>query len=149
MAVPQVMNESGPRAVTFIFAGYRTEMEAFMAYNPGLESRVKYRFHFDDYRVEELEQILLIKLKAAGWKMAADAKAACAATIEKGTTEVLRSRYNGRLVDNLFQVCGAQRGSAPLPHRAIGPCARTVAAPCAAAPAVRCPRPRAHGLRSR
>ncbi|KAG8471315.1 hypothetical protein KFE25_009736 [Diacronema lutheri] len=99
----KVMNEFGPRSITFIFAGYRAEMEQFLAYNPGLESRVKYRFHFDDYAVTELDTILHIKLKAAGWKLSADARAACAALIEEGTTAALRSRYNGRLVDNLFQ----------------------------------------------
>jgi len=99
----KVMNDSGPRAVTFIFAGYKKEMDQFMTYNPGLESRVKYRFHFDDYEVPDLEKILHIKLKCNGWKLAPDAQAQCAQIIEKGTTMALRARYNGRLVDNLFQ----------------------------------------------
>jgi hypothetical protein len=39
-----------PGAVTFVFAGYRESMARFVDYNPGLESRIAYTFHFDDYR---------------------------------------------------------------------------------------------------
>ena len=45
----KVMNESGRKACTFVFAGYKKEMDEFVQYNAGLESRIKYRFHFDDY----------------------------------------------------------------------------------------------------
>ena len=45
------MNNSGRKAVTFVFAGYKKEMDEFVQYNAGLESRIKYRFHFDDYSV--------------------------------------------------------------------------------------------------
>jgi hypothetical protein len=37
----RVMNESGPRSVTFIFAGYRKEMEQFMSYNPVRATRAQ------------------------------------------------------------------------------------------------------------
>jgi hypothetical protein len=60
------MNESGRKSVTFIFAGYRKEMDEFVQYNPGLESRIKYRFHFDDYSVDDLVKIVQIKIKASG-----------------------------------------------------------------------------------
>ncbi len=48
------MNNSGRKAVTFVFAGYKKEMDEFVQYNAGLESRIKYRFHFDDYSVSTL-----------------------------------------------------------------------------------------------
>ena len=35
------MNESGRKAVTFVFAGYKKEMDEFVQYNAGLESRIK------------------------------------------------------------------------------------------------------------
>ncbi|KAL1522147.1 hypothetical protein AB1Y20_021787, partial [Prymnesium parvum] len=74
----KVMNDTGRKATTFVFAGYKKEMDEFVQYNAGLESRIKYRFHFDDYT-------------------------SITSIIEKGTTQELRSKYNGRLTDNLLQ----------------------------------------------
>jgi len=72
-------------------------------YNAGLESRIKYRFHFDDYTVPDLCKIVNIKIKAKGYKMTADAEKNLNAIIDKNTTADLRSKYNGRLTDNLLQ----------------------------------------------
>ena len=72
----KVMNESGRKAVTFVFAGYQKEMGEFIQYNAGLESRIKYKFHFADYTVPELVTITNIKLKAKGYKLAPDAQTA-------------------------------------------------------------------------
>eukprot|EP00310_Coccolithus_braarudii_P023997 CAMPEP_0183357952 /NCGR_PEP_ID=MMETSP0164_2-20130417/47803_1 /TAXON_ID=221442 /ORGANISM="Coccolithus pelagicus ssp braarudi, Strain PLY182g" /LENGTH=589 /DNA_ID=CAMNT_0025531715 /DNA_START=12 /DNA_END=1781 /DNA_ORIENTATION=+ len=99
----KVMNESGRKAVTFVFAGYKKEMDEFVQYNAGLESRIKYRFHFDDYSVPELVTIVNIKIKAKGYKMTDDASKNLASIIDTGTTKELRSKYNGRLTDNLLQ----------------------------------------------
>ena len=99
----KVMNDSGRKATTFVFAGYKKEMDEFVAYNAGLESRIKYRFHFDDYSVPELVVITNIKMNSAGYKMTEDAKANLASIIEKGTTPDMRAKYNGRLIDNLLQ----------------------------------------------
>jgi len=99
----KVMNESGRKAVTFVFAGYKKEMDEFVQYNAGLESRIKYRFHFDDYTVPELVTIINIKIKAKGYKLTADATNNLAAIIDSGTNADLRSKYNGRLTDNLLQ----------------------------------------------
>jgi len=99
----KVMNESGRKAVTFVFAGYNKEMDEFVQYNAGLESRIKYRFHFDYYTVPELVTIINIKIKAKGYKLTADATNNLAAIIDSGTNADLRSKYNGRLTDNLLQ----------------------------------------------
>nr|WP_222599280.1 AAA family ATPase [Aquibacillus kalidii] len=40
-----------------ILAGYQNEMEQFISSNPGLESRFKKYFHFEDYNQEELISI--------------------------------------------------------------------------------------------
>jgi len=99
----KVMNNSGRKATTFVFAGYKKEMDEFLTYNAGLESRIKYRFHFDDYTVPELVTITNIKMGAKGYKMTDDAKANIVSIITNGTTPELRSKYNGRLIDNLLQ----------------------------------------------
>ncbi|XP_044166062.1 ribulose bisphosphate carboxylase/oxygenase activase, chloroplastic-like [Acropora millepora] len=41
-----------------IFAGYPNEMKEFLKSNPGLDSRIKYKFTFPDYSVQELPTIL-------------------------------------------------------------------------------------------
>ena len=60
------MLSTGRKSVTFIFAGYKKEMDEFITYNAGLESRIKYRFHFDDYSIENLVRIVNIKLDLKG-----------------------------------------------------------------------------------
>ncbi|KAJ6531120.1 P-loop containing nucleoside triphosphate hydrolase protein [Mycena capillaripes] len=42
----------------FILAGYNKEMEKFFEHNPGLPSRVPYRFQFKDYEDDELRFML-------------------------------------------------------------------------------------------
>merc|ERR1711953_1335372 len=97
------MNESGRKAVTFVFAGYKAEMDEFVQYNAGLESRIKYRFHFEDYTVPELVTIINIKIHAKGYKLTSDAQNNLNSIIDKDTNADLRSKYNGRLTDNLLQ----------------------------------------------
>ena len=97
------MLSTGRKSVTFVFAGYKKEMEEFVQYNAGLESRIKYRFHFDDYTVPELVQITNIKINSKGYKMTTDAQSNLGNIIDKGTDPELRSKYNGRLIDNLMQ----------------------------------------------
>ena len=63
----KVMNNAGRKATTFCFAGYSKEMAEFETYNAGIASRIKYRFHFDDYTVDELVQITNLKLKKFGY----------------------------------------------------------------------------------
>lgn len=46
-----------------IFAGYDREMARFVDSNPGISSRIGYTFHFDDYKPDEIDQILKIKMK--------------------------------------------------------------------------------------
>jgi len=54
----QVM-ENRSDDLTVIFAGYTDEIEEMMKSNPGLASRVPYKFVFEDYSDEELLQIFI------------------------------------------------------------------------------------------
>jgi len=99
----KVMNNSGRKSTTFVFAGYKKEMDEFVTYNAGIESRIKYRFHFEDYSVPELVTITNLKMKAKGYKMTPDASRDLGTIIDKNTNAELRSKYNGRLIDNLLQ----------------------------------------------
>ena len=51
----------------FIFAGYVDQMEAFLASNPGIQSRIGYTFHFADYAPEDLTAMYADKMKKAGF----------------------------------------------------------------------------------
>ena len=99
----KVMNDTGRKATTFVFAGYKKEMDEFITYNAGLESRIKYRFHFEDYLVPELEKIIHKKIEHKGFKLTKDAGKGLGSIIESSTTKELRAKYNGRLTDNLLQ----------------------------------------------
>jgi len=50
--------ENNVGKVVFILAGYNKEMEKFFEHNPGLTSRVPYRFQFKDYTDNELRVML-------------------------------------------------------------------------------------------
>ncbi len=47
----------GPGDIAIMAAGYPKEMQQFTDVNPGLKSRFKYYFHFDDYTPDELYKI--------------------------------------------------------------------------------------------
>ncbi|KIM42882.1 hypothetical protein M413DRAFT_26853 [Hebeloma cylindrosporum] len=50
--------ENNVGKVVFILAGYNKQMEKFFEHNPGLPSRVPYRFQFKDYTDDELRLML-------------------------------------------------------------------------------------------
>jgi len=105
-AVDEMMREmltQGPNAVTFIFAGYRESMDRFLQYNPGLPSRITFRFHFDDYSIPELVRILALAVDAKGRKIDEATLAQIPSLIERYTDAKLRSNYNGRLCDVVLQ----------------------------------------------
>jgi len=49
--------ENKRKNVVVIMAGYENEMKEFFKANAGLESRVPFTFHFDDYNCEQLDAI--------------------------------------------------------------------------------------------
>ncbi|MCQ2428229.1 MAG: AAA family ATPase [Clostridia bacterium] len=84
-----------------IFAGYPDLMQKFLDSNPGLASRLGYRFHFDDYTAEELMAMLEMKSASAGITMSDGAKEKAAAAFKYF---VRRKNFgNGRFVDTLWQ----------------------------------------------
>jgi SpoVK/Ycf46/Vps4 family AAA+-type ATPase len=52
-----------------IAAGYKKDMERFINSNPGLTSRFSEKFHFEDYKPEELKNIFLITAKSKGYQL--------------------------------------------------------------------------------
>lgn len=84
-----------------ILAGYRKEMSEFLNINSGISSRIGYTFDFEDYSVEELEDILKRKLSSFEYTIEDEALANCKALIKKATN--ITDFGNGRFIDNLIQ----------------------------------------------
>lgn len=54
--------ENNVGKIVFVFAGYRKQMEAFFAHNPGIPSRIPISLDFQDYEDNELLQIMNFRL---------------------------------------------------------------------------------------
>ena len=86
-----------------IFAGYPTQMEELMKFNPGFKRCIRSVFHLDDYSCEELAQIFVRKLYLHGFTTdlsLADLKS----TSENKTTVDFRRDWNARFCDRLFEL---------------------------------------------
>ena len=83
---------------TMIFAGYPKEIGEFLKANPGLNSRVKYKFAFTDYSVPELGEILYNSLKESGFFYKGSN---LFSILEAETTQQIHSQQNGRLIKNI------------------------------------------------
>lgn len=84
-----------------IFAGYKDEMRTFLKMNSGIESRIGYTFHFEDYSVNELLQIYLLRMNQMQFVVEENAKDKL-----KNVCEYFCKKPNfgnGRFVDRLVQ----------------------------------------------
>ena len=84
-----------------IFAGYKDEMQDFIASNSGIASRIGYTFDFPDYSAEELLEIFDKKTKKMGLNITETAK--------EETLKIMKyfcnveNIGNGRFVDKVIQ----------------------------------------------
>ncbi len=85
--------------LVIIFAGYHDEMNDFVSLNPGLKSRIRYHFEFEDYNEDELIEILYMKLKKLNLTIDEDA----VRTLKRIISFNMKATNfgNGRYVDNL------------------------------------------------
>ncbi|MDX8047050.1 AAA family ATPase [Gracilibacillus sp. S3-1-1] len=79
-----------------ILAGYKNEMERFIASNPGLESRFKKYFHFEDYSTEELLEMIDYHVETFQYQLDNEVMEYVTEQLENATI-----RGNGRFVVNL------------------------------------------------
>ena len=99
IAINQLMAAMEKGDPVMIFAGYPKEMSEFLKANPGLNSRIKYKFDFTDYSVAELGEILSNSVNESGFLYRGSN---LEAILEKETTTEIRSQQNGRLVKNIL-----------------------------------------------
>lgn len=100
-----------------MFAGYTLEMNDFVKANSGMQSRIAYTFTFSDYSVEELYQILELKVKAAGMQISKKAKPSIIKILEWGHGR--KNFGNGRFVDKLFQNMLTKHATLGLPKKEL------------------------------
>ena len=98
--------EQNPSGTVVIFAGYKNEMNEFLAMNPGLRSRIPYVIDFPDYTVNEMLDILSMDLAKYQHILTEDSVAKLAGIIQavKAKSENFE---NGRFARNLAQALHA------------------------------------------
>ena len=85
-----------------IVAGYDDLMNQFIHSNPGLESRFNRYLHFEDYTIEEMMDILKIRLDKGQYTLGDGAEEAVKAYIEISNTSST-SFGNARGIRNIFE----------------------------------------------
>lgn len=85
-----------------IVAGYDGLMDSFIHSNPGLESRFNRFLHFDDYSVDEMMEILDMRLKKGQYTLDEAGRTAVKEYIEAFNTSSI-SFGNARGIRNIFE----------------------------------------------
>jgi SpoVK/Ycf46/Vps4 family AAA+-type ATPase len=86
-----------------IAAGYTDEMKAFVASNPGMQSRFSKSFHFDDYSPSELMEIVNRTLSKEKKKLHISAEERLLQHFEKMYNNRDKKFGNARLVRNIIE----------------------------------------------
>ncbi|HPF07774.1 MAG TPA: AAA family ATPase [Spirochaetota bacterium] len=86
-----------------IAAGYQKDMDRFLKSNSGLPSRFTRKFHFEDYKPDELEKIFLTIAKDKGYRLADKASGLLAETCREMYESKGENFGNGRDIRNLFE----------------------------------------------
>ena len=99
-ALVEIIKELDNHKTVFIFAGYKDEMQEFINMNPGLKSRIGYFIEFNDYSLNELMEIFMLKIKNSRLRINKKAKEEVKKLI---ATSMNNPKFgNGRFIDKLF-----------------------------------------------
>ncbi|KAL8040540.1 hypothetical protein ABFX02_10G105200 [Erythranthe guttata] len=109
-ALEEIMSVLEDGNIVVIFAGYTDPMKRVFSSNPGFCRRVTHFFHFDDFSCKDLAEMLTIKMskqdkksRLYGFKLHFSCTHdAVLRVIEKNSTEKLRNKMNGGLVDHML-----------------------------------------------
>lgn len=93
----------------FIFAGYVEQMQEFLAMNPGIQSRIGYTFHFEDYSPEDLTRIYAQKMRKTGFTVTPGALEKVHGIMEY--FQDVKNFGNGRFVDHVIHQTISQRAN--------------------------------------
>ncbi|KAL8040597.1 hypothetical protein ABFX02_10G108800 [Erythranthe guttata] len=106
-ALEEIMSVLEDGNLVIIFAGYTDDMKRVFSSNAGFCRRVTHFFQFDDFTCKDLAEMLMIKMSKQdensrfyGFKLHPSCTCgAVLAVIERNSTEKLRNKLNGSLVD--------------------------------------------------
>ncbi|CAA0829181.1 AAA-type ATPase family protein / ankyrin repeat family protein [Striga hermonthica] len=109
-ALEEIMSVLEDGEIVVVFAGYTEPMRRVFSSNEGFCRRVTHFFDFDDYSSWELAEMLMIKMRKAdeksrlfGFRLHPSCTLdAVVAVIERCSTEKLRNKLNGGLVDHML-----------------------------------------------
>ncbi|EYU27281.1 hypothetical protein MIMGU_mgv1a026001mg [Erythranthe guttata] len=109
-ALEEIMSVLEDGNIVVIFAGYTEPMKRVFSSNEGFCRRVSHFFTFDDFTCKDLAQMLKIKMskqdeksRLFGFKLHPSCTSgAILELIEKNSTEKLRNKLNGGLVDHML-----------------------------------------------
>lgn len=93
--------------LVIVFAGYLKEMDAFLKANPGIFSRIGFRFHFPDYSPEELTQMFFLKMEKQNFTVSPDAYENVRGVMAFFSTQ--ENFGNGRFVDRVIDMTISNR----------------------------------------
>lgn len=93
----------------FIFSGYVEQMQEFLAMNPGIQSRIGYTFHFEDYSPEELTRMYHDKMHKMGFVVSDDAFLRIREIMEY--FQDIKNFGNGRFVNHVIHQTISQRAN--------------------------------------
>ncbi|XP_073154285.1 protein CfxQ homolog [Henckelia pumila] len=109
-ALEEIMSVLEDGDILVVFAGYTEPMKRVISSNEGFCRRVTHYFDFDDYSTRDLAEMLMLKMtkqdeksRLYGFKLDKGCTFdAILSVIEKNSSEKLRNKMNGGLVDNML-----------------------------------------------
>ena len=93
--------ENNREDTVFVFGGYPEPMEALLAKNPGMKSRIAFHVNFDDYSVDELCDITKLMLKQKSMSITDEAMDKLRGIYEKVCNQ--KDYGNGRFVRSIIE----------------------------------------------
>lgn len=109
-ALEEIMSVLEDDDIVVIFAGYTKPMEQLLASNLGLYRRITNFLEFDDFTCEDLTELLMLKMskqdensRLYGFKLDGSCDyESILAVIESNSSDELRIKMNGSLVDHML-----------------------------------------------
>lgn len=99
-ALVEILKEMETKETIFVFAGYQKEMTNFIEMNPGFTSRIGSIIDFGDYNIDELLEMLNLKLNKHNLILEDSAKEKIESIIERNKNK--ENFGNGRYINKLF-----------------------------------------------
>lgn len=116
-ALIKLMDDNRDRLIV-IMAGYGDEMDIMLKTNPGLQSRMKTRIRFPDYKADELGMIFELQCNQQEYLLTHDARMKASTLFAQMHAARDEHFGNGRAVRNAFERCAVKQARRLVEKRA-------------------------------